>query len=64
MTFFSDVRSSGHLGTRCDLGCSLFRYTEKLQPARRSGIIRSALTGASGGITFIIMYAVYGIGFW
>ena len=25
---------------------------------------RSALTGASGGITFVIMYAVYGIGFW
>ena len=33
------------------------RYREKLKGARRSGIIRSALTGASGGITFVIMYA-------
>ena len=26
--------------------------------------MRCALTGAAGGITFVIMYAVYGIGFW
>ena len=44
---------------------SLFkRYAELLKPARRSGILRNALTGASGGMTFVIMYAVYGVGFW
>lgn len=40
------------------------RYTEKLKPARKSGVVRSAFTGASGGITFVIMYTVYGVGFW
>ena len=33
-------------------------------PARRAGILRSSLTGASGGMTFVIMYSVYGLGFW
>ncbi|XP_023344692.1 phosphatidylcholine translocator ABCB4 [Eurytemora carolleeae] len=40
------------------------RYTQKLKPARKSGVVRSAFTGVSGGITFVIMYTVYGVGFW
>ena len=42
----------------------MYRYTTLLKPAKRSGILRNALTGASGGVTFVIMYAVYGVGFW
>ena len=42
----------------------MLRYTKMLKPAKRSGILRNTLTGASGGMTFIIMYAVYGLGFW
>merc|ERR1719295_1419289 len=40
------------------------RYEENLQGAKKSGIIRGMLTGLSGGLTFGIMYAVYGLGFW
>ena len=40
------------------------RYDSNLTGARKSGIIRGMLTGASGGMTFGIMYAVYGLGFW
>ena len=39
-------------------------YKDLLKPAKRSGIMRNALTGASGGVTFIIMYSVYGAAFW
>lgn len=40
------------------------RYVENLAGARKSGILRGMLTGASGGVTFGIMFAVYGLGFW
>merc|ERR1719483_1975780 len=40
------------------------RYEANLQGAKKSGIIRGMLTGISGGLTFGIMYAVYGLGFW
>ena len=40
------------------------RYQDRLQGAKRSGILRGALTGASGGLTFGIMFAMYGLGFW
>ena len=40
------------------------RYEKNLQGAKKSGIIRGMLTGISGGLTFGIMYAVYGLGFW
>jgi len=40
------------------------RYEQNLQGAKKSGIIRGMLTGISGGLTFGIMYAVYGLGFW
>ena len=39
-------------------------YKNLLKPAKRSGIMRNALTGASGGVTFVIMYSVYGAAFW
>ena len=39
-------------------------YKDLLKPAKRSGIVRNALTGASGGVTFVIMYSVYGAAFW
>jgi ATP-binding cassette subfamily B (MDR/TAP) protein 1 len=39
-------------------------YKDLLKPAKRSGIMRNALTGASGGLTFAIMYSVYGLAFW
>ena len=42
----------------------LQRYQKHLTEARKSGIIRGMLTGSSGGMTFGIMYAVYGLGFW
>lgn len=42
----------------------LQRYQKHLTDARKSGIIRGMLTGSSGGMTFGIMYAVYGLGFW
>ena len=32
--------------------------------AKRSGIIRGAMTALSGALVFGIMYAVYGLGFW
>ena len=40
------------------------RYVGNLAGARRSGILRGCLTGASGGLSFGIMFAVYGLGFW
>jgi len=40
------------------------RYVDNLSGAKKSGILRGALTGASGGVTFGIMFAVYGLGFW
>ena len=40
------------------------RYDKKLEGAKAKGIFRGMLTGLSGGLTFGIMYAVYGLGFW
>jgi ATP-binding cassette, subfamily B (MDR/TAP), member 1 len=40
------------------------RYEEHLRGARRSGIMRGMMTGASGGLIFGIMFAMYGLGFW
>ena len=40
------------------------RYDQKLEGAKTKGIFRGMLTGLSGGLTFGIMYAVYGLGFW
>jgi ATP-binding cassette subfamily B (MDR/TAP) protein 1 len=40
------------------------RYEDHLRGARRSGILRGMMTGASGGLTFGIMFAMYGLGFW
>ena len=39
-------------------------YDKLLNPAKRAGILRNLISGVSGGIIFLIMYAVYGIGFW
>ena len=39
-------------------------YEKLLNPAKRAGILRNLISGAAGGIIFLIMYAVYGIGFW
>jgi ATP-binding cassette subfamily B (MDR/TAP) protein 1 len=40
------------------------RYEGRLLGAKKSGIRRGAMTGASGGLTFGIMFAMYGLGFW
>ena len=39
-------------------------YEKLLDPAKRAGVLRHVISGASGGTIFLIMYAVYGIGFW
>ena len=45
-------------------GKELDRYTENLQGAKKSGIIRGVLTGISSGLTFFIMFSIYGLAFW
>ena len=39
-------------------------FQVRLHGAKRSGILRSALTGANGGLTLGIIFATYGLGFW
>ena len=40
------------------------QYGERLEGAKKSGILRGMLTGVSGGLMFGIMYCVYALGFW
>ena len=42
----------------------LDRFANNLAGARTSGILRSILTGLSGGATWGVMFWVYGLGFW
>ena len=40
------------------------RYDRKLEGARSKGVFRGMLTGLSGGMSFGIMFCMYGLGFW
>ena len=40
------------------------RYEKNLVYAKRSGIIRSALVGASGGLFWLLMFSSYALAFW
>lgn len=42
----------------------LNRYTAEVASARKNGIIRNFLTGLSGGLTFFVIYSIYGLGLW
>lgn len=40
------------------------RYTDNLADAREIGIKKGAVSGASLGFLFLIMFATYGLAFW
>jgi len=42
----------------------LDRYDKKLEGARTKGVQKGMLTGLGGGLSFGVMFAMYGLGFW
>ena len=42
----------------------LDRYGKKLEGARTKGVQKGMLTGLGGGLSFGVMFAMYGLGFW
>ena len=42
----------------------LHRYSKNLQSARKMGIYKGFINGASLGSMFLIMFSTYGLAFW